>query len=58
MSAMSELDLVKREEFDAFFMGIGFDPCLHCGGSGECEDEYEGQQVRWACIDCNGTGEQ
>ena len=59
MSAMSELDLVQREEWEAFAAGIQPDepmPCENCDGAGECEDEYEGQQVRWACIDCNGTG--
>ena len=57
MSAMSELDLIRREEFDAFFLGIGFDPCPFCNGEGECQDEYEGETVRYACKDCEGTGE-
>ena len=59
MSAMSELDLINREEWEAFFAGVQpaeVEPCEFCEGEGEAEDIYEGQLVRFQCPDCNGTG--
>ena len=59
MSAMSELDLINREEWEAFFAGVQPDepmPCENCDGAGEAEDEFEGLLVIYTCPDCNGTG--